>query len=207
MFRISDKNTTPPGGWYYVQPESGRIFKHYSHDSFFDEIRAHRLAQGYPIEPDWQAEIEDEICRTHPEWALRVCNRVERHGLERRPLSLAAMQSFINVVAAWIGGAVLGRRVWVEQEEADRRAAICAQCDLNVAISGSCAACADQFGKVLAIVGSRKTALDKDLGACSLCGCLLRVAVHVPLEAQCAGVSQKLRDEFGAVPYCWKHCG
>ena len=207
MFRITDRSTTPPNGWRYVQPQSGRIFTHYSRDAFFDQIRDHRLAQGYPIEPDWQMEIEDSICRAHPEWALRVCHRVEQHGLERRPLSLGAMQSFINVVGAWIGGAILGRKVWVDQEEADRRAAICVQCNLNVSVSGSCAACADKFAKVMAIVGSRKTRFDEDLGACSLCGCLLQVAVHVPLEAQCAGVSEKLRDEFKTVSWCWKQCG
>ena len=48
-FRILDGNTTPPGGWQYVQPESGRIFKHYSRDAFFGEIQSHRLANGYEI--------------------------------------------------------------------------------------------------------------------------------------------------------------
>jgi hypothetical protein len=205
-FKILDRSTPPPGGWKYVQPESGRIFKHYARDAFFAEIRDHRLSQGYPIEPDWQERIEDQLCREHPEWGRQICGRTERYG-ERRPISLAAMQSFINVMATWITGILRGREVFVPQAEADRRARICLTCEFNMSIPGSCGACADRIARAITIIGSRKTEYDAALGACALCSCVLRVAVHVPLEAQHAGLSKELKEDFRKVDYCWKREG
>jgi hypothetical protein len=206
-FKILDRNTPPPGGWYYVQPQSGRIFKHYAANAFFAEIRDHRLAQGYPIEPDWMEQIEDEICRSHPEWGREVCGRTERYG-ERRPISLAAMQSFLNVMANWIFGIFRGREIFVPQEEAEKRAEICASCDFNMNIAGSCGACADKLARALEMIGgNRHTRLDDKLGACALCSCALRVAVHIPLEAQHAGLSEELKEDFRRVDYCWKREG
>jgi hypothetical protein len=205
-FYLLDRSTPPPGGWYYVQPQSGRIFKHYARDAFFAEIREHRLRNGYPIEPDWQEAIEDELCRSHPEWGKSVCGRIARYG-ERRPISLAAMQSFLNVMAKWIAGIMRGREVFVSQDEADSRAAICVTCEFNMNIAGSCGACADRIAKALAIIGSRRTKYDDQLGACGICSCALRVAVHVPLEAQHAGLSEELKEDFRKVDYCWKRVG
>lgn len=202
-FRILDRSTPPPGGWHYVQPETKRIFRHYARDTFFNEIRDHRLAQGIPIEPGWQERIEDEICRSHAEWGRSVCGRTETYG-ERRPVSLAALQSFINVMAAWIAGIVRGREVFVSQDEANSRAAICITCEHNMELAGSCGACADRIARALSIIGSRRTKHDDQLGACGICSCALRVAVHIPLHAQRAGLSEDLKAEFRKIPYCWK---
>lgn len=203
IFKILDRSTPPPGGWYYVQPESGRIFRHYARNAFFDEIRDHRLCQGYPIEPDWQEVIEDKICRSHPEWGRSVCERTERYG-ERKLVSLAAMQSFLNVVGAWITGVMRGGEAFVSQDEANSRAATCLTCEFNVNIAGSCGACADRIARAFAIIGSRHTKYDDELGACAICSCALRVAVHIPLHAQRAGLSNELKEEFRKIPYCWK---
>ena len=206
-FRILDKSTPPPGGWYWVEPSTQRIFKHYARDAFFQEIRDHRLRQGIPIEPGWEERIEDEICRNNPHWGREVCGRTERYG-ERRPVSLAAMQSFLNVVGHWVAGILHGKEVFVSQEEAEKRAEICASCDLNVNIAGSCGACADRIARALAVIGSRRTKLDEKLGACSICSCALRAAVHVPIEPQIAGLSEELKEDFRKVSsYCWKAQG
>jgi hypothetical protein len=125
-FRILDRSTPPPGGWRHV--ENGRVFEHSARDTFFNAIRDYRLNAGIPIEPGWQEKIEDDICQEHAaEWGRSVCERTERYG-ERRPVSLAALQSFINVMAKWIAGIVRGREVFVSQDEADSRAAICVTC-------------------------------------------------------------------------------
>ena len=56
--------------------------------------------------------------------------------------------------------------------------------------------CADKLARALTIIGSRRTRLDDKLGACAICSCALRVAVHVPLEAQQAGLSEELKEDF-----------
>ena len=205
-FKILDRSTPPPGGWHWVEPTTKRIFRHYAANAFFDEIRDHRLAQGIPIEPGWKEAIEDTICRDHPEWGKSVCARTERYG-ERKPISLAAMQSFLSVMASWIGGVLRGGEAFVSQDEADSRAAICITCEFNMNIAGSCGACADRIARALSIIGSRRTKYDDELGACGICSCALRVAVHVPLEAQHAGLSEELKEDFRKVDYCWKREG
>jgi len=206
-FRILDPSTPPPGGWHYVQPEDGRVFTHYARNAFLAEIRDHRLRHGYPIEPDWVEQIEDEICRNHPEWGQSICGRIEHYG-ERRPIDLAALQGFLNVMASWIGGVLRGREVFVSQDEANSRAAICATCSFNVSISGSCGSCVDKVARALSIIGTRKTKYDDRLEACAICSCALKVAVHVPLEPQQAGLSEGLKEEFRKVgSYCWKASG
>ncbi len=205
-FKIADRSTPPPGGFYWMEPTTKRIFKHYARDAFFNEIRDHRLNQGIPIEPDWQARIEDHMCRENPQWGREVCQRTERYG-ERRPFSLAAMQSFINVMLTWITGMLKGREVFVPQKEAERRAAICMTCEFNAPIPSSCGACAQKIAQALTIVGGKKTPFDDKLGACALCSCALTVAVHIPLEAQQAGLSEELKEDFRKVDYCWKQEG
>ena len=208
-FRVLDRSTTPPGGWYYVQPESGREFKHYSRDAFYKDIQSHRLANGYRLEPSWKEEIEDGICKAHPEWGREVCCRVQVLG-GRKPISFAAMQAFLNVIVGWLKGIAAGKDPFVSQEEANRRAAICAGCEYNANLGFSCGSCADFVFRMVGRVfhqNPRSTKFDSQLGGCSVCSCALKVAVHVPLEAQQAGLSEKLREEFRDVPWCWKKEG
>jgi hypothetical protein len=110
-------------------------------------------------------------------------------------------------MASWITGILRGREVFVPQEEADRRAKICLSCEFNMNIPGTCAACAERIARAVMIVGSRRTEFDDHLGACGLCSCALRVAVHVPLEAQHAGLSDEVKEDFRRVDYCWKREG
>lgn len=206
-FQISDRATTPPGGWHYVQPQSGRVFNNYSREAFFREIMDHRLANGYELTPTWQEEIEDQICRAHPEWGREICRRTEPLGL-RKPISFAAMQSFLNVMGAWVLDVVRGGNVYVDPEEATRRAVICAGCEFNVPMGFSCGGCADRILRGLTrVIASRETPYDDKLGSCAICSCALRAAVWLPLEAQQAGIGEELRAEFRKVNYCWKNQG
>ena len=202
-FQISDRGTTPPNGWRWVQPESGQVFEHYSRDAFFEAIRNHRLANGYPISADWREEIEDGICRTHPEWGQTICRRIQSLGA-RRPISFGAMQSFLNVMGSWTTGIAKGEDAFVSPEEAQRRAAICAGCEFNVAYGFSCGGCMDRLMRALTFIGRRETEFDQHLGSCAICSCALKAAVWLPLEVQQSGLNEQLRAEFRAVPHCWK---
>jgi hypothetical protein len=207
-FRILDPATTPPEGWRYRQPETKKEFVHYSRNAFFAEIQSHRLANHLEITPTWQEEIEDALCRAHPEWGQSVCCRIEKVGA-RKAVSFAAMQSFLSVVIAWMRGVAKGEEPFVDQNEADRRAAICAGCENNMQLGFSCGACADMLFRMLSQVfhTPHKTPYDGHLGACGICSCALQVAVWVPLRAQQAGLNEDLRNEFKAVPWCWKRVG
>ena len=134
-----------------------------------------------------------------------ICCRTESLGA-LRPISFAAMQSFLNVITSWVRGILSGGDPFVSQEEADRRAEICAGCPNNVNLGFSCGACADVLFQALGKVfrEPHATPYDNHLGGCAICSCALRVAVWVPLKAQRAGLSEELKAEFRAVPWCWK---
>jgi hypothetical protein len=205
-FEITDPQTSPPNGWRYRQPESGLEFRHYSRDAFFKEIQSHRLANGYEITPDWKERIESDICREHmAEWGAGICRRVQHLG-ERKAISFAAAQSFLNTMGSWLIQTAKGEDAFVSQEEADRRARICVTCPNNIhSFGGSCGSCADRIMRALLhVVGKRSTRYDHNLGACAICSCSLAAAVHVPLAPQRAGLSEELKVEFRAIPWCWK---
>lgn len=92
----------------------------------------------------------------------------------------------------------------VDQDEANRRAAICAACPANVT-PGNCLSCANS-GKAAAIVGvfvgERKTPYDATLQACQFCGCFNKVQVWFPLTDLQYGMSQEIRDQLPSG--CWK---
>jgi hypothetical protein len=203
-FELVDRSSTPPGGWYWKEPSSGVEFRHYSRDAFFRNIQAHRLANGYAIEPGWEEAIEDQLCRENAaQWGPGICQRAMHLG-ERRPISMGAIQGFFNSMGAWVSGGA----GFVSPEEADRRAAICVTCPNNASMPGSCGGCADRILRgITRLIGRRKTQYDANLGSCSICSCSLAVAVWFPLEAQQAGLSDELKEEFKKVPFCWKREG
>lgn len=200
-YEIINTSESPPNGWHYVQPESGRIFHHYAKRPFLDAIRDHRLANEYPISATWVQEIEDEMCRDHPEWGNSVCRRIgAKPGL--RLLSFAATMSFLQMLGKWVTDGA----PYVEQEVAEERAAICASCPNNVYSEFGCGNCTTKIQQIISVIGGkRSTLLDDKLHSCSICSCNLKAAVHFPLESQESNLTPEMKQELNAVLYCWKH--
>jgi hypothetical protein len=125
--------------------------------------------------------------------------------IQRRRLSLTSVLSFLGMMKAWAQSTLSGKDAFVSQAEAERRASICANCPMNVTLQFSCGAC---MGAVItlmsSIIGNRKTEQDKDLGACLVCSCSLKAAVHVPIEVQREGLTNEINQEFDNIKYCWK---
>lgn len=203
-YEIINKNVTPPGGWVYTQPESGRTFRHYSFNAFMDAIREHRLGNGYPISADWQAEIINGICRDNLKMFPDYCQRSNQSSVVRR-FSFGSSMSFLSMLWEWISAG----RPFVEQEEAERRAEICSTCPFNQSLVYSCGSCFTAIINLISkIIGRRKTRNDSKLGSCGICSCSLQAAVHFPLEAQQKTLSEDIKNDFKSViSYCWKAQG
>ena len=84
----------------------------------------------------------------------------------------------------------------VPQEEAERRAEICAKCPMQIPTSG-CWGCKGIAGLLPQIAGAKTTSFDLQLSACGVCGCYNAVSVHLPLSVQ-----QDASLDFPS--YCWK---
>jgi hypothetical protein len=92
----------------------------------------------------------------------------------------------------------------VDQNEGNRRAAICSTCHNNVPAEearscGSCGIADPVIASVRALIG-KHTIYDNRLKACAICGCDNRIQVWMTNEAL-----QISKDIMNAYPeFCWK---
>ena len=102
---------------------------------------------------------------------------------------------FLNSAAAFVksGGKL------VSQEEANRRAAICATCPYNAANHRKGPGCTSCFAKRAWLFFQKKVRSDHDneLTYCKVCGCNLKLKVHFPLGSI---------DNKGILPEYPAHC-
>lgn len=203
-FEFIDKSGSPPGNWKIKVPKTGTEFKHYDYKAIQKAYTSHCNANGILLSPNWEEELLSEMCKQNPHWGNK-CRPIAGKNVKRRRLSLTAVLSFLNMMRVWAESTLSGKAAFVTQDEAERRAGICANCPFNATLQFSCGAC---MGAVLnliqAIIGKRKTSMDDKLGACLVCSCSLKAAVHVPIDVQREGLSDEIKQDFDQINYCWK---
>lgn len=195
MLHILNKERCAPGGWQYRQPETGYVMRSIVWGDLARRVASHRVANGIALKPGWESELENDVCE-QAGYDGRVCQFVENPA-PRRGVRLDDVLNFLRVAARW-----LPKREWVAQEEAERRAAICAKCPLNVKVDG-CTTCRNLVKDVAEFLGSRTTPQDSELEACGVCGCSNKAQVHLPMDALARGVTADM--EFPE--WCWKRQG
>ena len=77
--------------------------------------------------------------------------------------------------------AARGENIFVSQEEAERRAAICRACIMNSTTPG-CFGCNGVRSLISKIKGSRTTDQDSELRQCGVCGCDNSVKVWIKTD-------------------------
>lgn len=192
-----NKSVVPPGGFVYVEPASGVEFRHTVFDEILNRVRLHRIANGFPLPPGWQDEVESAMCEHHgPETWQFVDESSDNR--EPRRVHISDVLNFVAVVRAWVA-AEQGEK-FVSPEEAERRAEICAGCPYNQAIDG-CQPCQDLAGKVYRLLGGRTTKWDHMLKGCAICSCS-GAQVHITLRILHKGVPPEMNEKFPTG--CWK---
>ena len=188
-----NKSIVPPGDFLYVEPASGIRFQTRSWSSMVLAVREHRIANGYPLPPGWEVELESEVCKNYgPE----TCQYVDdAPNLEPRSIHISDVKNFLRVVGTWMQSG----KGYVEQEEAERRSGICAACPKNQEIEG-CTACSNLVGTITSVLGDRVTKYDGVLKGCAVCSCSNRAQVHIPLEVLQKGVTENMNFPS----HCWK---
>lgn len=171
--RLRSRGVIPHGGYFHVlDPLTGQRVSAVHWDHLMTKVREQRKANGAPIGTELEDEVEQWACISHPDEVEVVDPRLPK----RRSLGMDDVVRGTQVLAAFkLAGSPL-----VGQAEADRRAAVCARCPMNIMWSQSCSICAKVETAVQAMVGSVRTAHDQQLFACSICGCSLKAAVHLP---------------------------
>lgn len=194
MRRLKNISITPPEPEHFtfVHPETGVHTKHMQHVHWVDEAIKHRLAMNLPISASFVAEMEDQLCsKLSPEWC-----HYEKDGKQtwtNTRLSLSDVIGFTKVLLAHARNGEL-----VSQDEANRRAKICASCHFNVVVSG-CGAC---HALTSLLADGHSTKYDSQLQSCGVCKCFLRSAVHFPLAVLEANDTNDKQEAYPS--FCWK---
>lgn len=192
--RLVITQTSPPGGWYYKDPETGREFRPVAWNDMLPMIIQHRKANNLPISTMLRDNVEAQVCKhVPPEWCgnITIQDRVA-------PLTFAQVLQGTAVLMDWMSH---GANI-VSQSEANDRSRTCAHCHYNSGIEG-CSTCS--MGKVRElvgrIVGQRTTQGDAMIQACKICGCALKAKVWIPLDVLQRHMSAEQNNAFPE--WCW----
>lgn len=194
----------PYGGtWNFTDPHSGQQFSHYQLEGLLDKIRAHRLANGFPIGLEFEKEVEQQLCLNH----AQECDDLPEGLPYRTNLTL---QDVIRGSSVMMRFYAQGKPM-VSREEAERRAAICVKCPLNDNYSKPCSVgiCKELKDIVSAVVGHTGTRFDVDLKSCRICRCLNQASIWLELDTQCPSLTDEMKTQFKYAKEkwgCWKVC-
>lgn len=200
MQKLLEQNTVPPDGFRYLQPETRTTVKGGDYFDLFAKVKAHRLANNIPLGPNWQAEVEDQLCQMLPPGFCKE----QQPDPSRTVINVTTRMNWADVehaTSVFVGWAVAGAPT-VDQAEADRRANICAGCYFNVGGDFGCRTCGGVVNMIKRAVGARRTAAGAFLKTCAVCKCFNAVQVWFPVEQLARGTTPQQMTMFPH--FCWK---
>lgn len=197
MMQFKNKMAIPPKGYDFKDPDTGHRTNRRNYDQWVGDIQEHRVGMNLPkIDP---TEAENQNCHKLSNAAAKVfCTGDGLNATDAVTLHASDIARGTRTILNFkLAGSPL-----VSQEEADRRAAICSTCYLNVPFRMPCAGmCGELLEVVEKVVGGVRTQNHNDLNACAACKCSLVAKVHVPLEI----IKKTESDDINALypDFCW----
>lgn len=201
MLRLINKDHSPPDFFRYRHAETGWLSKAVDHYNWILEIVGHRRGNSLP--PITVADAENQLCQTLPPgWCEH--DDGERSGRSWVNTRLNWSQ-IVEGTKAYVDLILSGFKT-VEQEEANRRASICASCYLKTPPQG-CGSCLKIAQLIVGDVAAKTTPHDSYLvnQACSVCSCPVKSIVHFPLSALDKADSPEKQEAFPT--FCWRKQG
>lgn len=194
MATLNSKRDIPPGGWVYVERETGQRFSEFNFPDLLAKVTAHRTYKGLPLEGLANI-IEEQICIG---LGTEFCKPAP--GEDYRPVK-DLTQALTTDMAVGANKALLefvkGGLAWEEAEEVKRRAAICRNCPFNKQASG-CSCHAIYRMLELLVPGAKK---QPGISVCMACGCSLQVKVNMPVPV----VTASLTPGTAFPTWCWQN--
>ena len=173
MLKIIAKDTTPPFGFRYVDPDTSFPFVADYLQQLVEKVRAHRQANKLAVPENLSDVVENFICHNCPPGICRSPDGEKYTGGRSR-------ESVENITNATLR--VARSRQFVSKEEAERRAAICSSCSEN-SPRRHCGSCRGTNNIIKEILGNRSTQNDPHLGVCDSLGVFLKAFVHLAGKA------------------------
>ena len=153
VLRPGDSTTNK---WRYVQPETGAVFTGFSYWQVRDSVFKHRAAMKLDTAAGWEERFQDELCQQNEQVP---CNRGKNFKPSgKRSLTIDDLKRFMVTLSQQNGS-------FVDQDEAERRAAICSTCPKNQSVAG-CWGCGGIVKSVTKYLGNKHTSRDKTLESC-----------------------------------------
>ena len=187
-FCYQKKTNVPAGGWWVNCPVLNEPVRGGDWNDMVINCEKLLIARGITPPVDLVSQIQHNLCeRLAGDSNCVPCSQ------QRQTLGFAQI---VRWVRAMYHFAKENKFQLVDQEEAERRAKICAACPHQIATSG-CWGCKGIAGMLPAIAGAKTTSYDQQLKACGVCGCYNAVSVHLPVDVQGG-------EGLEFPPHCWK---
>jgi len=202
--KLKGRHVVPYGGRYELNlPDKGMVGMGTTFPMLSNNIRNYRKANAIPIGLGFEDELEREVCAKYPnecdETDARIPDRNRRCTFDDVILGTKVM------VRLKLSGNKL-----VSQDEANRRAKICATCPNNISPVLPCGGVCGELATVItSIVGGNGTPFDPKLNSCAICCCFLSASVWVALEVQTPDLPELYKLQFRTAKEmigCWKEC-
>lgn len=171
MLKFVRPDISPIGGYTFQDPDTKHNYgRHASFQDLERHVQAYRAQNNLPEIEKFRVVWEHYVCANTPEMKTRCC-----------PVSANIKRNFQQYwsgAKAYVKAMFHGDDSFVEQEEANARASVCASCTSNLKNIGHNLAqfYSDKFMR--SQIGVRKTEYDAKLFTCRECTCLTRSKVH-----------------------------
>lgn len=184
----------PPSGWVY-EVENGMVIREGTFDKLVRSVRRHFTVNNYPIPPNLEAVIQDQMCRANPQ---SIC---EGEGPTRFfPSAKQIEEGTKKLLALSLEFSKVGDPM-VPQEVADERARMCLGCPMKRNVWG-CFVCTKLVELVTKTYG-RSTPYDRDLYGCGVCGCVNAAQVHLDVKLLAKTAPEASVSDYPTAG-CWK---
>lgn len=186
MLRLPNLDTTPPNGWRYAVPETGKTigpFASWAQLKIY--LTEHYRSTGYEMPVDIFTKVHDWICEREQEYCggePTVMDKFDRLVAAVKGLNHtfhAAHRCLVTLVSNRGGGSEKPT-----MEKAEARARTCVACEKNAEIAG-CTGCNMKSlnGLIERLAGAKKTEVDSQLKFCTVCHCNNRAKIWTKHEA------------------------
>lgn len=202
MKKFVNPNIAPIGGYVFCDPDTGKHFSYPSYAELESAVQKYREDKDLP-----------RIAKFRAVWEHYICENVA--GMEGRCCQVAeyikrSFEQFWQGGKSFVRAAVAGKAAFVDQTTADRRAAICKQCDQNVKNIGHRNFYTDTAIKQQ--VGQRRSVHHDDLHTCKICSCILKAKVFYNnkivagsiTDTELVQLTRRPRDAAGRPLRCWQ---
>lgn len=161
-------------------------------DSMLSNVKAYRFRNGGDLAPGWEHRLGTLVVEQNP-IATVGCSVEPEFANYRYKITGGDVMNFLGTMTNFLkdGGK------FVDVDEAERRASICASCPHNGSMA-ACSTCLDVGRRVATLIKGQQTSHHDDLKTCNRCGCMLKAKVWFPLKSLRNSKSLPLPDE------CWQ---